>query len=155
MPREAHINSAEVFGRIVALLRSRVGLSSRDLAAQMGGSIAAVGRLEAGRTLPNFPVAARVAGILSRTPTVTDRVLEPWNALLLHDLLRSVLSELEAAGYQPLWIMRGKSLPQPAVTGRAIAQLVELPARRWLEYMETAGWPQCLLDHPATPSRRQ
>ncbi len=129
---------------IVALLRARVGLSSRALADELGISQAAIGRLERGRSLPNFPVAARIAGTLSRHPVITTGSLEPWNAVLFHDLVRHVLGDLKGKGYKPLWIMRGHTLPGPSLTGRATVQLVEYPTRQWLLRIDALGWPQSL-----------
>ncbi len=137
------VDCAEVFGRIVAQLRERAGLSSRDLAARLQIGSASVGRLETGNVMPTFLVAAKVAAAL-RAP-VGDRRPEPWTALLLFDVQQHVLHEL-SRHYRPAWNLNKKSPGTPIATGKAVAGAVQLPVLDWLAKMEAAGWPQSVLD---------
>ncbi len=140
------VDSAEVFGRIVAVLRDRAGLSSRDLARAMGIATGSVGRIEAGGTAPTFQLAARITLVLADRPVeARGGQREPWNATLLLDLTRSVLDEVSEV-YRPVWVPRGKSLPSPNIKGKAVIGLVHLPVARWIQHMHAAGWPTSVLD---------
>jgi transcriptional regulator with XRE-family HTH domain len=139
------VSSAEVFGRVVAHLRQRAGLSSRDLAAAMDIAPASVGRIEAGGIDPTFQLAARVSKVLAVRPIESlGGAHEAWNATLLLDLTRHVLGEVSEF-YRPAWVPRGKSLPKPNIKGKAVAGLVHLPVARWLQRMHAAGWPTSVL----------
>ena len=121
-----HVAKSEVFGRIVALLRERVGLSSRDLAKVLGVGSATVARIEAGRSVPTIVQVEAICEALNRTFAKGDRD-ERWTPVRVLSLFQHVVAHL-GPYYEARWKPQGDDV----LRGRAVVGLIIGPFNEWL-----------------------